>query len=61
MVIGVMMIVAMVSGAKGYLQETTPKESVAMASDVYGQWALWWVAMLTGCYGGWCHREWVRW
>ncbi len=38
-----MVIVAMVSGAKGCFQETTPEESVAMASDV----------TVSGCYGGW--------
>ena len=38
-----MVIVAMVRGAKGCFQETTPEESLAMASDV----------MVSGCYGKW--------
>ena len=49
MVIGAAVIGAMVSGAAGCFQETTPKrerECVAMASDV----------MMSGCYG-----EWVVW
>ena len=47
MVIGAAVIGAMVSGAAGCFQETTPeRESVAMASDV----------MMSGCYG-----EWVVW
>ena len=43
MVVGAMVIVAMVSRAKGCFQETTPEESVAMANDV----------MMSGCYGEW--------